>query len=205
MPDASSDFRPRDPAAERAITGLWGAPALLWVGHLDANKDPLTVLDGVARAVPQLPGLQLWMCFGQAPLMPAVQARLQDPRLQGRVHLLGRVPHGQVEALMSAADFLVQGSHREGSGYSLIEALACGLPPVVSDIPSFRSLLGSLPAEGAAALWPVGDAAALAAALVRLAARAPAREPVRARFDAHCSRAALGRRLVDAYAEGVSA
>lgn len=199
VPEASSDFQPRVYEAARRLTGVSGMPALLWVGHLDANKDPLTVLDGVARVVDQLPGLQLWMCFGTAPLLPAVRARLRDPRLAGRVHLLGRVPHAQVELLMSAADLLVQGSHREGSGYSVIEALACGLPPVVTDIPSFRSLLGPLPASQAAALWPVGDARGLATALLRLAAQPPQRPLVRARFEAHCALPALGRGLLAAY------
>lgn len=203
VPEASSDFGLREREVARRLTGLAGDPALLWVGHLDANKDPLTVLDGVARAVPQLPGLQLWMCFGSAPLQQAVAQRLRDPALAGRVHLLGRQPHEQIERLMAAADFLVQGSHREGSGYSVIEALACGLSPIVTDIPSFRSLLGPLPFTQAAGLWPVGDAAALADALVRLARQPlpPRRQQVRARFDAHCSLPALGRSLVAVYAD----
>ncbi|RTL39986.1 MAG: glycosyltransferase [Burkholderiales bacterium] len=205
VPEASSDFQPRVHDAARRLTGVAGAPALLWVGHLAANKDPLTVLDGVARAAERLPGLQLWMCFGEAPLLSAVRERLRDPRLAGRVHLLGRVPHAQVELLMAAADLLVQGSHREGSGYSLIEALACGLPPVVTDIPSFRSLVGELPAAGAAALWPVGQAARLADAIVSLANAPPSRPQVRARFDAHCSVAALGRGLMAAYTGALAA
>lgn len=205
VPEASSDFQPRAREAARALTGLAGSPALLWVGHLNANKDPLAVLDGVALAVPDLPGLQLWMCFGQAPLEGAVRERLRDPRLAGRVHLLGPVPHAQVEWLMSAADILVQGSHREGSGYSVIEALACGLSPVVTDIPSFRSLLGGLPQAQAAALWPVADAPALAAALVRVAGMpGPARrQQVRERFDAHCSLAAVGRGLLASYTDAL--
>lgn len=205
VPEASSDFRARGREAARRLCGLAGDPALLWVGHLDANKDPLAVLDGVALAARQLPGLQLWMCFGSAPLQDAVQARLRDPALAGRVHLLGRVPHAQVELLMSAADFLVQGSHREGSGYSVIEALACGLSPVVTGIPSFRSLLGGLPMQQAAALWPVGDAPALAEALVRLAPRSAdlRRQQVRDRFDAHCSLPALGRQLAAVYEDAL--
>jgi len=99
----------------------------------------------------------------------------------------------------------VQGSHREGSGYSVIEAMACGLSPVVTDIPSFRSLLGPLPDQQAAALWPVGDATGLADALVGLAQQ-PLRHRQRrvlARFDAHCSFAAVGRGLLAAYADAL--
>lgn len=202
VPESSCDFQPRDREEARRATGLSGDPCLLWVAHLDANKDPLTVLDGIALAVPRLPGLKLWMCYGRAPLYDLVRERLRDPLLGGRVELLGAVPHARIEMLMSAADFLVQGSHREGSGYSTIEALACGLSPVVTDIPSFRSLVGPLTA---ARLWPRGDAAALAEALVALA-RTPVagrRAAVRSRFDAHCSPAALSRSLAAAYTDAL--
>lgn len=205
VPEASSDFQPLDRGLARRLTGVAGAPAVLWVGHLNANKDPLTVLEGVARAAVELPGLQLWMCFGEAPLVEAVRERLHDPRLAGRVHLLGRVPHAQVAWLMGAADLLVQGSHREGSGYSVIEALASGLSPVVTDIASFRSLVGDLPEAQSAALWPVGDAAALAAALVRLGVSSQARrDRVRRRFEAHCSLPALGRSLLASYVDALA-
>lgn len=206
VPESSSGFLPRDPEWARQATGLAGEPGLLWVGHLDANKDPLAVLDGVALATERLPGLQLWMCFGKAPLYDNVRQRMRDPRLAGRVHLLGQVDHARIETLMSAANFLVQGSHREGSGYSVIEALACGLSPVVTDIPSFRSLLGPLTEEGAARLWPVGDAVGLAEALVALAGEPAAarRLAVRARFDAHCSPVAMGRSLMAAYEDALA-
>ena len=95
IPESTSTFTPGDRRrGSRAATGLHGDPAVLWVGHLDRNKDPLTVLDGVAAAAAALPGLQLWCCFGTAPLLPAVQSRIaRDPQLRDRVHLLGRVPH----------------------------------------------------------------------------------------------------------------
>ena len=200
LPGSSCSFQPQDPAGMRRATGLAGNPCLLWVAHLDRNKDPLTVLEGVARATETLPGLQLWCCFGKAPLMAEVQARIAaDPCLAGRVHLLGAQPHERIEQLMSAADFLVQGSHHESTGYSLLEALACGLPPLVTDIPSFRTLVGD---EGT--LWKVGDSAQLARVLVELATESPAaaerrRWATRERFETQWSPAALGRRLRAVY------
>jgi glycosyltransferase involved in cell wall biosynthesis len=201
IPESTSAFLPGDAAAARAATGLHGDPAVLCVGHLDRNKDPLTVLDGVAAAVSDLPNLELWCCFGSAPLLPAVQARIaRDPALRGRVHLLGHVPHERLEQLMRAADVFVLGSHREGCSLSLIEALATGLPPVVTDIPASRSLIdGCTVGE----LWPCGDSHAFARALRAAAgARGPGtRTKVRAHFDEHLSSAALGRRLAAAYRE----
>jgi glycosyltransferase involved in cell wall biosynthesis len=176
-----------------------GDPAALWVGHLDANKDPLAVLDGVSKAVPTLPALQLYCCYGNAPMLRAVQRRIiDDPLLIGRVHLMGRVPHMQIEQLMRAADLFVSGSHREGSGYSLIEALACGLPPVVTDIPSFHTLTG---AGSIGALWPRGDADSLAEQLIAVAAQPRARIRAAARrfFENELSFDAVGRKLAAAY------
>ena len=54
IPELTSSFAPGDAAAARAATGLHGDPAILWVGHLDANKDPLTVLEGVSAAARDL-------------------------------------------------------------------------------------------------------------------------------------------------------
>jgi glycosyltransferase involved in cell wall biosynthesis len=199
IPETSSRFAPADQNAARATTGLRGDPAVLWVGHLNANKDPLTVLAGVSAAVRYLPQLQLWCCFGSAPLMPEVRARIEaDPHLRGRVHLLGKVAHGEVEELMRAADIFVLGSHKEGSGCSVIEALACGLPPVVTDIPSFRALTGD---GRVGALWPRGDAKAMCTALLSVASgsRGAMRTAVRAHFDGELSFQAVGRKLITAY------
>jgi glycosyltransferase involved in cell wall biosynthesis len=197
IPESSSRFHPGDRAAARAETGLAGDPCVLWVGHLSRGKDPLTVIEGVARAAQRLPGLQLYCAFGRAPMLDEVRHKIDsDPRLRGRVHLLGNQPHARIETLMRAADLFVSGSLGESCGFALLEALACGVTPVVTDIPSFRSLTGNVVGE----LWPCGDAGRLAESLVRAAGIRPSRADVRAFFDATLSFAAVGRQWADAYA-----
>ncbi len=197
IPESTSRFRPGDQALARSATGIAGEPAVLWVGHLDRNKDPLTVLTGFADFAAQHPRAQLWCYFGTDPLRREIDQALQrNPHLHARVHLCGRAPHALIERAMQAADLFVLGSHREGSGYSLIEALACGLPAAVTDIPSFRALLGD-----AGALWRPGDAAGCAAALRELAGRprAAARAAARAQFERELSSPAIGAKLCAAY------
>ena len=199
IPESTSRFAPGDREEARRTTQVTGEPAILWVGHLDTNKDPLTVLEGISAATRTLPRLQMFCCFGTAPLLREVQNRITtDPALHGRVRLLGRVPHERVEHLMRAADLFVLGSHRESTGYSVIEALACGLPPVVTDIPSFRSLTG---AGAVGMLWPSNDANALCEALRSVAARVgpEMRAAVRAHFERELSFDSLGLRLAAMY------
>jgi glycosyltransferase involved in cell wall biosynthesis len=203
VPESTSRFVPGDRELARREMSVDGAPVLVWIGHLDANKDPLTVLEGVSQAARTLPGLQLWCCFGTAPLLEPVQRRIEtDPLLRDRVHLLGRLPHEKVERLMQAADVFVLGSHREGSGYSLLEALACGVTPVVTDIPSFRSLTGS---GAVGALWPVGSAEGLCRALLAVVPglRAETRAQIRAHFDRELSFDAVGAKWATTYADVV--
>ena len=199
VPESSTLFSPGDRDRARRQSGIFGAPAVLWVGRLDANKDPLTALAAVERAIPDLPGLRLWCCFQRADLLPAVRERIAaSPALSDHVRLLGPMRHAEVETLCRAADLFLSCSHAEGSGYALIEALACGAAPVVSDIPSFRALTGG---GALGALATPGNAADFARGLVAVA-RQPAAER-RARAIAHFERelsfAAVGAKLRAAY------
>jgi glycosyltransferase involved in cell wall biosynthesis len=194
----SALYTPGEQAAARAATGLFGDPCLLWVGHLNDNKDPLTILRGLRSCIASMPDAHLWCCYGNAPLLEAVQREIAHSPLEGHVHLLGRVEHDRIESFMRAADIFVLGSHAEGSGVALIEALATGLMPVVSDIPSFRAITG----RGAVGCtWRCGDADAFARALLSAASRprAAARAEVRTYFERELSFEAGGRKLRDAY------
>jgi glycosyltransferase involved in cell wall biosynthesis len=197
--ETSTTFTPGDPRLARSATGLDGDPCLVWAGNLDPNKDPLTILEAVSHATSALPALRLHMCFRQAPLLDAVQARISDdPSLRGRVRLMGELQHSDMETHLRAADFLVQASHREGSGVALIEALACGTTPLVTDIPSFRRITGD---GRCGALVPVADSARFSEAIRewssrdRLALRRRARE----HFERELSFDAIGRQLRAAY------
>lgn len=197
--EGSTHFTPGDQGAARLRTGLRGDPCLLWLGHLNRNKDPVTVLEALSHAAPRLPDPHLWCCYQSAPVLAEVQGRIaRDPVLAQRVHLLGPRPHGDVEPLLQAADFLVQGSHVEGSGYAVIEALACGTTPLVTDIPSFRRITR----EGAVgALSRPGDAESMARTLVAWSRRdrQSLRQAARAHFERELSFEAIGSQLRSAY------
>jgi glycosyltransferase involved in cell wall biosynthesis len=116
--------------------------------------------------------------------------------LSQRVTLVGQRPHAEMELRFRAADFFIQTSHREASGFSLLEALSCGTTPIVTDIPAARVIV-----NGAGSLTPVGDAPALAQAMVDWSRRdrAKLRDAARVRFDSALTYDVIGRTLRHAY------
>lgn len=189
----------RGVSRERARTAISaaGEPLILWVGRLTTNKDPLVVLDGLERALPQLPGAQVVMVFGDDTLLPNVESRVgASAILKDRVMLNGKVAYDEMPNYYGAADLYVSGSHSEGSGYALIEAMSAGLVPVVTDIPSFRAIAGECGSR-----WAPGDAAAFAQALLASCAgdRAAQKDAVKARFEGVLSWDAIAKRTVTGY------
>lgn len=199
--EASTSVKPVLRTVARQETGIAGDPAVLWVGRLNANKDPLTVLDGFERCLGRLSSATLSMIFGADDLLPEVRDRVaRSPALAARVRLVGRIARDRMAAYYSAADVFVAGSHHEGSGYALLESCACGVPPVVTDIPAFRAITGN---GAIGALWPPDDTRALADALVRMSAkgRLQARDQVLEHFDRELSWPAIAKAARDAYSD----
>lgn len=180
--EAGTSIRSVPQTRARNAVGVDGDPVILWVGRLTTNKDPLTVLDGLERALPGLPGAQVVMVFGDDTLIEPVEQRVRTSNtLRDRVVLAGRVSRDELPNYYSAADVFVSGSHFEGSGYALIEAMSAGLVPVVTDIPSFRAIAGD-----SGLRWPAGDAGAFATALQRICS--DSLDEHRARVKAHYDR-----------------
>lgn len=96
---------------------------------------------------------------GDGPLASQLNARIHAEQLP--VELLGR--RNDVPALLSACDLLVSAAHWEGQPVSLQEALRAGRAIVATDAGGTRWVTAD-----AAHLVPVGDPAALAAAITRL-------------------------------------
>jgi glycosyltransferase involved in cell wall biosynthesis len=190
--ESSTTLKPMDRDTARSISRTEGRPSILWVGRLNSNKDPMTVLQGFERALELLPDAVLTMVYGEDDLLPAVRRRVSEsPALARSVRLVGRVPHDQMAAFYSAADLFVLGSAHEAAGYSLIEACACGVVPVVTTIPSFRAITAT---GTIGVLWPHGDAARCAQAIVDAAGRdlAEERRRVLTHFDHHLSWPVVG-------------
>ena len=133
----------------------------LFVGNLEPRKNLPLLLDAyraLLDAEPQAPGLVL---VGPAGWGPALDLRGLP---EDAVVFTGYQGDREVQAVVAGAEALVYPTAYEGFGLPPLEAFACGTPVIASDLPVIREVVGDDPAT--ATLVPVGDAAALAAALL---------------------------------------
>jgi glycosyltransferase-like protein len=181
-------WRPARDAAERerdrAAAGFDGHLAVLGVGGIEPRKGSLTLLDAFARLIALLPERNpLLVLAGGATLfdhrheVDLFRARLAELGLGERVRVLGSLPDGELEHLYRAADLFAFPSTTEGFGLAALEALACELPVIASDLDALRTFLHH---GRSALLVPVGDSRALGDALARLARSSRDREQLRA-------------------------
>jgi glycosyltransferase involved in cell wall biosynthesis len=135
----------------------------LFAGGITQRKGIKYVLEAWRRV--RRPGWRLQL-LGAMPAEPGPLV----PYL-GEVEVLGRVPHAEVPARMAAADVFVFPSLFEGSAVVTYEALACGLPCIVT------AEAGSVVRDGREGIIVAArDIEALAAAMERLGTDAALRE-----------------------------
>lgn len=195
--EASTYLQQQDKTTARARLAMTGEFNFLWVGRLNANKDPLTVLQAFRDYLQGNEQAHLYMIYQEDSLLPAIKAYVaRHPDLEKSLTLVGSVPREHLATWYSAADYYISASHQEGSGYALLEALACGCVPIVTDIPSFRKITG----EGQYGyLYPPGAPRDLLTCLTSLPKRRDETwgDAVRQHFDRELSFPAIARQLTD--------
>jgi len=135
-------FRPPPPAQRRTMReslGLADTRYLLSVGTLEPRKNLPGLLRAWRQALPRLPD-DLELVIAGAPGRASVFAASTMDDLPPRVRLVGRVSDEMLPALYAEAEWFIYLSLYEGFGLPPLEALACGTPAIVSDIPVFREV-----------------------------------------------------------------
>ena len=134
--------------------------AVLSVGRLDNEKNPLLLADVLAELCAEDPRWRLTVC-GEGPLEPVLRERMRELGVADRVTFRGFIPMGPaLHQTYRTSDVFLHVSHTEGVPQVLFEAFAAGLPVVATDVGGVAAT-----ARGAALLIPPGDAQAAASAL----------------------------------------
>jgi glycosyltransferase involved in cell wall biosynthesis len=163
---------------ERIVTFPWGID----LGHFNpgtSNKkhpsfnllstrgwEPIYGVDVIAHAfvtaAKERPELQLTM-LGNGSQAAMLRQIFSSAGLQDRVTFPGLVSHADLPRYYRSADLYISASHSDGTSISLLEAMACGAPAIVSDIPGNREWVE----PGVQGWWfPDGDAGALTQAIL---------------------------------------
>ena len=168
----------------RAALGLAPDALVLGsVGRLSVQKRPQALLALLQTLLPQFPALVL-VLVGNGPLETALRDQAVAAGIAGHVVFAGF--RDDIEQWMPAFDLHLLLSQREGFGIATIEAMACGVPVVGSDVPGTSDILAG--SEGGL-LVPLDDAAATASAVAALLADPTRRQQMgtRARAEAVAS------------------
>jgi glycosyltransferase involved in cell wall biosynthesis len=162
--EATTNLRRQNKTISRLKLGINQGPVFLSVANLDNNKDPMVKLEAFGRYLKEAPNAEYYMIYAEDILLPQIKAILgADTGLKKAVHLIGKVQHGELAYWFSAADFYISASHKEACGYALLEAMACGCIPIVSNIPPYSKLTK----EGEyGLLWEKGNADSLYSQLI---------------------------------------
>ncbi|MCS7182773.1 MAG: glycosyltransferase family 4 protein [Thermoanaerobaculum sp.] len=138
-------FSPQDPQEEerqRRQLGL-DQPYFLFVGNHKPHKNVETVLKAYQLLVHHRSGAvpSLALAGGFAATGP-LAVRIAALGLAERVRILGFLPRWQLLAVYRGALAFLYPSLYEGFGLPVLEAAACGVPIMASDIPAVREVLG---------------------------------------------------------------
>jgi glycosyltransferase involved in cell wall biosynthesis len=138
---------------------------LVSVGRMVPAKNFPSLLEAVAIAAVTVPDLELWI-VGDGVGRPRLEAMILELSLQDRVSLLGM--RADVGYLVAQADLFVLASVYEGLPVSLLEAMALGIPALVTDV---GGMPGVVNAASCGFVVPPSDPHALAGAIVEASRR----------------------------------
>ncbi len=127
-------FAPAVSTRLREKLGWVGKTVLLSTRSFEPIYGVDVLINAFALAARQNPDLRL-LLLGHGSHEKRLAALVKQLDLQQKVHFYGTATVEELPDLYHSADFYLSASHSDGSSVSLMEALACGLPVIVSDIP----------------------------------------------------------------------
>jgi glycosyltransferase involved in cell wall biosynthesis len=174
-------FHPVPQAEARHRLGLPAdGPILISVGGLVERKGFHRVIELLPALKHKFPGLRYLIVGGPGPAGDMSQYLRQQVRmlkLEEAVHFLGVVSPEDLKWPLSAADVFVLATRSEGWANVLLEALACGLPVITTDVGGNREVISN-PQLGT--IVPFGDSRALEAGIYEALIRSWDRAAIRA-------------------------
>lgn len=143
----SQRFQPQDRGAARAALHIpEDAPVLISVGALVERKGFHRVIECLPGLKKRYPGLCYLIVGGPGPegdWSEFLRARVNELGLADSVQFLGHRKPDELPGILSAADVFVLATRNEGWANVFLEAMACGLPIVTTDVGGNKEVVGT--------------------------------------------------------------
>lgn len=107
------------------------------ISRLVEIKNPSTLLTAFRLSADRTSRL---LYIGDGPLRERLEEESRSGGLSDRIELTGLIPRERVFEHLLGADLFVSTSYGEGLPVAVLEAMACGCPVVLSDIPPHREI-----------------------------------------------------------------
>jgi glycosyltransferase involved in cell wall biosynthesis len=137
---------------------------IVCAGRLVEVKGQHVLIEALGEAAASRPELHVRL-IGAGPMERQLRARAAQRGISAKVEFLGWRSHEEVLREMASASVVVVPSDgsQEGYGLVVVEAVVCGAPLVLSDIPVFREVMRGV--DHSHEFFPAGNTEALAKAL----------------------------------------
>jgi L-malate glycosyltransferase len=136
---------------------------ILFLANLQKRKGIFVLLEAFAEVVKTLPNCRLRI-VGAGPEATAVAEHVSTLTCSSQIELVGNVSREQVGGFFQECSVYCLPSFGEPYGASVVEAMSCGAPVVVTAAGGFPYLVP----DGGGRFVPPGDASALASALIEI-------------------------------------
>lgn len=172
----------------------------IYVGKVAAAKGVTELVEAFAIAAEDSPELRLTI-LGSGPLVEPLTSRVAELDLAGRVEFHDAVPPQQVFGFLHAHDLLVHASKSETFGMTVVEAVASGMPVLVTRCGGPEETLAGLDGVAGRLIDVSEDPQIIVDGYRELEAQLEALDPARARAEllARYGSTAVARRLAEVY------
>jgi len=119
--------------------GIPSIPTLIYVGRLSEGKGIFDLLDGI-KLIQQTRPVKLLIC-GKGRLRKKIEKYISINQLENSVVMMGQVSHGQLIDLFGKSSIFISPSYHEGLPTAVMEAMAAGVPVLLSNIQAHKELI----------------------------------------------------------------
>ncbi|MEA3357197.1 MAG: glycosyltransferase family 4 protein, partial [Patescibacteria group bacterium] len=135
---------------------------ILWIGRFTPGKGVEYLIDAFNTLIKDCPDVKLNM-IGKGPLKEEIEQKIQDLDLCGSINIKEFVPNSDLPETYQSSDVFVLPSLDEGVPRTILEAMACGVPVVCTELPQLVKIV-----KGCGFVVPLRDSQAIAESIIKV-------------------------------------